>query len=71
MSKTPSREEVYEEVKELGYPVLKIFDSLPPNLVSKIFRTEKMIGSEPYDHLTAAEVQLIQSVVSANNGCEL
>lgn len=55
----------------MGYPVLKIFDSLPPNIVSKVLRTQKMIMSEPYDHLTAAEVQLVQTTVSAANGCEL
>ena len=58
-------------MKSIGFPILKIFDHLTPNVVSKIARTEKMIGTEPYDHLTPAEVQVIQAAVSAANVCEI
>lgn len=65
-------EEVAEEAKLMGYPMLNVLtQNYPPSLISKTYRLINIITKEPYEHLTPAEVNVIAAVVSSANGCEM
>ena len=71
-AKNITMDDVAEEGKALGIPLLNVFKNhFPPSLISKTFRVLNIVNKEPYEHLTPAEVTVIASVVSSANGCEI
>ena len=65
-----TREQAYEEVKAAGFPVFGAWEHMSPAMVSLFIKKEVAMRS-PLDFVTPTELQVIYTVVSAANNCEL
>ena len=67
---TPERKAAYDLVAKAGWPLLESFKALPTALLTAFVKKE-MVLAEKFDYVSDLEKEVIWTVVSSVNNCEL